>query len=299
MVRAGSAKPALRRQRKASTALAGAAFLFGSTFLVVKDAVSEAEPVPFLAVRFGVAAAVLWPLARRRPGRPGEVHAGLAAGVALGAGYLLQTAGLQDTSSSTSAFITYLLVVIVPLLSAVVLRRPPHRVTVVGLALAVAGLALLTGGGDAGFGRGEALTLGCAVAFAAHIVVLAQVAPEHDPVRLTFIQLLVVGGGCLLPGFALGGYQFAGSAWLAAVGLGVCATALAFVLQVWAQARVGPTRTALLLLLEPVFAAVLGYVAGERLGIGGLAGAVLILAAIVVSEVLGPVLDRRVKITPS
>lgn len=276
-------------------AVVGAALLFGATFLVVKDAVAEAEPLPFLAVRFGVAALVLWPLARRRRAVPGEWRAGTAAGAALGLGYLLQTAGLQHTESSTSAFITYLLVVIVPLLSALVLRRRPHRFTVAGVVLAVAGLALLTGGAGVGFGRGEALTLACAVGFAAHIVVLARVAPHHDVVRLTAIQMVVVGGACLVPGAIWGGYGFGAGPWAAAVGLGVAATALAFLLQVWGQRQVGASRTALILLLEPIAAAVLGALAGERLGIGGWAGAALILVAIVVAEVapMRRAADRR------
>jgi drug/metabolite transporter (DMT)-like permease len=272
------------RRRLADLALVATAFFFGTTFVVVQDAVEEADVLPFLAVRFLIAAALLAPIARRRPGRPGEWRAGAVAGGALLVGYVFQTAGLQYTTSSVSAFITYLLVVFVPILSALVLRRPPTVQTVIGIAVAVVGLFLLTGASGVGFGRGEALTVGCALAFAAHILVLAEVAPTHDPFRLTAVQVVVVGGACLLPGLLTGGYGFPAEAWLAAAYTGVAATAVAFCLQTWAQRVVGPSRTALVLLLEPVFAAGLGYAVGDRLGIGGVVGATLILAAVVMTE---------------
>jgi len=274
-----------------TVALAAAALLFGSTFLVVKDAVEEVGVVPFLAARFLVAAATLAPLAHRRPRAPGVLRAGTLAGVALAGGYLFQTFGLRSVSSSVSAFITYLLVVFVPVLSAALLRRRPRATTVAGIVLATAGLALLTGGG-VGLGTGELLTLGCAVLFAVHIVLLADFAPRHDTVTLNLVQLAVVGAALAVPGLFGGGYHFPPGVWLAVAYTGVVVTAAAFMLQVWGQRAVGPARTALVLLLEPVFAALLGYLAGERLGAGGVAGAALILAGILVSEV-GPAVRSR------
>lgn len=282
---------------RAHAAVLAAAVLFGTTFVVVRDAVDDVAVVPFLAVRFLIGAAVLAPFAvRSRPGAVaagsdgGVVGAGVACGLVLLAGYLFQTVGLQYTTAPVSAFVTYLLVVIVPVISSVVLRRRPGTATVTGVVVAAAGLVLLTGG-RAGIGRGELLTLGCAVAFAVHIVLLAELAPRFDSVRLTAVQLLVVGGLCLAPGAFLGGYAFPVEAWLAAAFTGAAVSALAFFLQVWGQRRVGPTRTSLLLMLEPVAAAALGHVTGERLGARGVAGAVLILAGIVVAE--APVARRR------
>ncbi len=144
----------------------------------MQGAVERVEPIPFLAVRFLIAAAVLWLIARRRPSNAHEVRDGIVAGAALLLGYVLQTTGLQYTSSATSAFITYLLVVFVPVLGFVLLGRRPHPVTLAGIAVAVVGLVLLTdpggGGASAGFGKGELLTLGCAIAFAGHVVILAR-----------------------------------------------------------------------------------------------------------------------------
>ena len=183
---------------------------------MVQDAIERVEPIPFLAVRFSVGAAVLWPIARRRPASPGEWRDGTARGLALLTGYVLQTIGLQYTDSATSAFLTYLLVVFVPVLGFVVHRRRPHPVTLAGIAVAVVGMVLLTdpggSGATAGFGRGEVLTLGCAVAFAAHVVVLGTTARRHDPFRLTAIQVSFVGLACAGPGAVLGGYRFPAAA---------------------------------------------------------------------------------------
>ncbi|HEV7887064.1 MAG TPA: DMT family transporter [Acidimicrobiales bacterium] len=268
---------------RAHLAVAAAAVLFGTTFLVVKDAVEVAPVASFLGVRFMVGALLLVPAARGR-WEPGVVRAGVACGAALATGYLFQTVGLQYTSSSMSAFVTYLLVVIVPVLSAVWLRRRPDGPVVLGVVLAVAGLVALTGG-LSGLGRGEVLTLGCALAFAVHILLLAGFAPRFDTAALNVVQLAVVGGACLAIGLFTGGYGFAGRAWVAALYTGAATTALAFTLQVWGQRRVGPSRTSLLLMIEPVSAAVLGAATGEHLGLHGVAGAVLILLGIVVAEV--------------
>lgn len=274
---------------RADLALAVAAFLFGSTFLVMKDAVEDVEPVPFIVVRFAIGALVLLPLALRLE-RPSStiVRDGAGAGLALAAGYLFQTVGLQYTSSSVSAFLTYLLVVFVPLLSAALLRRPPLPSTLAGVGLAVGGLIALTAGagdgGGIGLGRGELLSIACAVAFAVHIVVLGAVATKHDIVVLNCAQFAVVAGVLFVPGLLAGGYGFPGSAWWAAIYTGVVVSAVAFALQLYGQRRVSPSRTALVLMLEPVFAALLGWIDGERLGAIGALGAGLILAGILLSE---------------
>lgn len=285
-------------QRRGDLALIGAAICFGATFVVVQDAVARVEPIPFLGVRFAVAAIVLWPLACRRAATRHERPHGLVSGVALTVGYVLQTIGLQYTGSATSAFITYLLVVFVPVFGFVLLRRRPHRVTLVGIVVAVVGLVLLTdpggGGTTTGFGRGELLTLGCAVAFAAHLVILGETAHRHDPIRLAAIQVTVVAVTCAIAGVWLGGYAFPSSALAAAAAAAVLATALAFVLQVFGQRTVPPSRAALLLLLEPVVAGLLAAVRGDGLTPTQLGGAVLILLAVAATETLPERLDRRV-----
>jgi drug/metabolite transporter (DMT)-like permease len=290
---------------QADAALVVAAFFFGTTFIVVQDAVERVAPLPFLAVRFLIGAAVLGIVAHRRTaagraqgetgpsGTPGELRDGVVAGLLLLTGYVFQTVGLQHTTAATSAFITYMLVVFVPFISFATTRRPPHPVTLVGVVLAVAGLVLLTGGVDTGFGRGEALTLGCAVAFAAHLVFLGDVAGRHDPVRLTTVQLATVGLACLLPAAVQREFDLDGSALAAAAFTGVFATAVAFLAMVWAQRVVSPSRAAIILLLEPVFAALLSALIDEPLTAATVAGGGLILIAVLLAEVVTPMLAGR------
>jgi drug/metabolite transporter (DMT)-like permease len=270
--------------------------LFGSTFVVVKSAVAESGPIPFLAARFLFGGLVLLPLARRDHSQPGELRAGVWCGLSLLAGYVFQTVGLQYTSASVSAFITYLLVVIVPVISAFTLRRAPRSATVAGIVVATAGLFLLSGG-TTHLGRGELLTLGCAVCFAVHVVLVAEYAPRYSILRLTAVQLLVVGGACLVPGAFLGGYRFGASAWFAAIYTAVGVSALALLLQSWGQRRVGPSHASLLLMIEPVAAAVLGWLLHEHLGGRGIVGAALILAGIAISEIrlFGPRRHLRIE----
>lgn len=288
----------VRREVRGALLLATAGLLWGSTFLVMQRAIETAEPVPFLGARFLVAAAALAPLALRRPSGGGEVRLGFLAGLVLASAYLLQTFGLRATTTSTSAFVTYLLVVIVPVMVGVVDQRWPGRRLVVGVVLAVGGLWLLSGSGGDAFDRGEVLTVGCAVAFAAHLVVVGRTTGRLDPVRFTFVQVLTVGVVCAVPGLWLGGYDLGAGAWVAALFTGLLATSIAFLCMVAGQRTVPSSRAALILLVEPVSAAILGVATGEELGGRGLAGAALILAAILTVEVL-PLLRGEVAEDPA
>ena len=264
---------------------------FGATFPVTKEALGEVGPYAVVGLRFLLGGLVLLPFALRRPSAPRTERAAVGwASLWLLAGYVSLTVGLQETTSTAAAFICYLLVVIVPVLSAVVLRKVPSAPVVVGVALATAGLFLLAGDGLR-LGRGEALVLVSAFAFAVHILVLDRFAEQVDVLRLACFQLLVVGVGALIPaalrgeltGLGLG--PLAACAFLAAAGVG------GLVLQIAGQRSVGPSRTSLLLMLEPVLAALGGYLIGERIPPLGFVGAALILIGIVVSE--AP-LDRSV-----
>lgn len=276
--------------RRGHLAVVAAALCFGSTFPVTKEALGDTGPYALVAIRFLVGGLVLVPFARRRPGSAAERRAVAWCSLALFAGYVLLTVGLQETSSTAAAFICYLLVVIVPVLSAVLLRRLPSGPVAVGVVVCTAGLFLLAGDGLR-LGTGEVLVLGCAFAFAVHILLLDRFATDVDVVRLAAFQLVAVGLAALVPA-AIGG-ELAGLSggsvlaclFLAAAGLG------GLLLQIAGQRSVGPTRTSLLLMLEPVLAAVGGYAIGERIAPLGFAGAALILVGIAVSELP---LDQRV-----
>jgi drug/metabolite transporter (DMT)-like permease len=258
--------------------------LFGSTFVIMRDSVDAASPTAFLSARFGIGAAALLVLAARRTSMPaGVVRPAVITGVALLVGYVLQTVGLQYTKTSTSAFITYLLVVLVPVFTALEHRAWPNARLMFALAVTTTGLWFLTGGVDR-VGKGEVLTLGCAAAFALHIMLVGRWANRFDVAWFIGLQLVVVSLGCFIPGLVQGGFAFGWVAWRGALFTGIGASAVALSLQARGQSILPPTRTALLLMLEPVSAAVIGYLVGERLGVGGVAGAALILGGVMLAE---------------
>lgn len=246
---------------------------------------SASLPYALVTIRFLCGGALALPWALRRPPAAGEGRAALTCAVPLLAGYLLLTVGLQYTTSAVSAFLSYLLVVIVPVITAFTLRRLPSWPVLVGIVLSVAGLRLLTGGAS-GFGLGEALSLGAALAFAVHVIALGHVAPRMDAVRLTSFQLFAVGAAALPVALAVDGLSLPAAALAGAVGVAI-ANVAGLVLQTVGQRDVSPSRAALLLMVDPVVAAAGGYLLGERLGFGGLAGAALILAGIAAAETVG------------
>lgn len=279
------------RRHGVQAALIGVAAVWGGTFVVVKDAVSLYPLYAFLALRFAIAVvafAAVFPSSVRRL-TASTAGVGLLAGVFLCAGYVFQTWGLQDTSASKAAFITGMFVVITPALQAVVLRRPPKALTLLGVALAVGGLWLLSGGGPGGWTVGDTRVLLCALAYSAHFIVLGGIGHRHEVLPLTLVQLATVAVVCGAISVAVEpiGLPAHGSVWVALVVTGVFASAVAFAVQTYAQRFLSPTKTALILITEPAFGGLFGWFAGDRLGIGGVAGSGLILIGMVIAELVG------------
>jgi drug/metabolite transporter (DMT)-like permease len=248
---------------------------------VVKSALDAIEPVEFIAWRFLIGALALLALAVPR-GKAIWTH-GVFAGVALFCGYALQTAGLQFSTASNSALITGLYVVLTPFIASTLTRRWPSPWVVSAAVASFAGVALLTGIDHLGLGRGELLTVGCALAFAIHIVILAHYAHRHPVIPFTMVQTGVTATLAFVYAvFVEGGVQLPDSSvWaaLALTGLGV--TGGAYLLQVWAQTIVGPDTAAIVLAAEPAFGVAAGWVVlEERMDVAGWIGAGLIVAAI-------------------
>jgi drug/metabolite transporter (DMT)-like permease len=277
------------RRLRADAALVGNTVVWGATFVLVKFALADISPLLFLALRFTLASLALLVLFRRRwSARWPEIRAGALIGFFLFSGYVLQTAGLQFTSAPKSAFITGLTSVIVPLLAALVYRIRPQASELLGVAIAVVGLGLMTLTGPLGsVNRGDLLTVGCAVAFAAHIVTLGHYSGK---IRFESISVIQVTTAALLAGTLFWWAETQRLVWRPAVVsailvTGLLATAAAFTIQAWAQRFTSSTRTALLYMLEPVFAWLTSYLlAGEGLAPRGAAGAALILGGVVLVE---------------
>ena len=272
-------------------ALVVVAAVWGGTFVMVKDAVARYPLYSFLGLRFTIAVLafiVVMPAALRQL-RGRTLGAGLLAGVFLTAGYVFQTWGLQDTSASKAAFITGMFVVITPIMQAVVLRRIPRRWTILGVVLAVLGLWLISGGSGSAWTVGDTRVLLCAVAYSAHLIVLGGVSDRHDLRALTLVQLAVVAIVTTVIALLTEKPTLPGDVgvWAALLVTGIFASAFAFAVQTYAQRFLSPTKTALILITEPAFGGLFGWIAGDRLGIGGMAGSALILTGMVVSEVVG------------
>ena len=280
------------RRFAAEGALVAAAFFFGVTFPLVHNALEDVTPFAYLVLRFGVAIVVLAPFAiaivrRRGDDRRLLVRVGLVAGLFMFGGYATQTVGLQYTTPSTSAFITGLYVMFTPFIEGVLQRAWPGPRVFVSVVLATIGLYLLTGADLGGVGRGELLTLACAFLFAIWIVYQGAYAARLHPIPFTSMQMvtLVLVG---LPVMARQGVgELNGQVWFAIIFTGIACSAVALSLQLWGQRRIPPSRAALILLMEPVFAGLAGYVDGERLGAVEIIGAFVILVAIAIAE-LGP-----------
>jgi len=266
--------------------------VWGATFVVVREAVARVPPSAFIAVRFLAAAALLAALRPRQALRPdrGLAAAGVVAGLALFAGYTLQTVGLQYTSASSAGFITGLAVVLTPLLGALLLRQRPGRWPATGALLAAAGLALLTLERFE-VRRGDLLVLGCAFAFATHILLLGRYSPRHASYQLAVVQLATTGVLALAWAGAAGDLRLPGSpqVWFALAVTAVLASAGGFLVQTRAQRDVSPTRTAIIFTMEPVFAALFAFwLAGEHLAARGWLGAACIVAGMLVAALGRP-----------
>jgi drug/metabolite transporter (DMT)-like permease len=280
-------------RRRAELALVFNVVIWGTTFVLVKSALRGVSPVLFLALRFSLATLALMALFRGQWKRRGRVTvkmlaAGGLTGFFLFAGYLLQTLGLQLTTPPKSAFLTGLSVVMVPLLAALVYRIRPQASEVLGIVVATFGMGLMTLEGPIGsIGRGDLLTFGCAVAFAAHIVTLGHFSERMGYELLSLTQ---VGAAALSSLSLFWWVETPRIQWhplvLWAIGItGLLATALAFTIQAWAQQYTTATRTALIYAVEPVVAWATSFVvAGETLSGRAAAGAALILGGVILVE---------------
>jgi drug/metabolite transporter (DMT)-like permease len=265
-------------------------FIWGSTFVIVKRALEDASPLPFMSLRFTSAGLLLlWLLARGRVD-PRTVLPSSILGVFLFGGYLFQTFGLVYTTPSKSAFVTGCSVILVPLILLLYGFRL-RGANLAGAALGLAGIYLMVlPAGPGGVNRGDVLTLGGAICFAVHIVLVGRYAQRHSFLHLAPVQILVVG---VLATLALPFDRDRKLDWTtdlvgALLVTAVLATAFAFAVQNWAQQYTPSAHTALIFALEPVFAALSSwFVLGERLSGRVVLGSVLILGGMAVSGTLG------------
>ncbi|MCM3243512.1 MULTISPECIES: DMT family transporter [Cytobacillus] len=276
------------------------AFVWGTTFVLVQNAIAFLEPFSFNGVRFFMAAFLLggWLVIFEREQlkkiNKKLLISGIIMGLFLFIGYAFQTIGLLHTTSSKAGFITGLSVVMVPVFSFMLLKIKPGFNAIIGVSIATAGLYLLTMTDKVSLNIGDAYVLICAVGFALHIIFTGKYSSKYPALLLTVIQ---VGTVALLSGI----FAFFTENWQQAFETGVLfktnvvtalivtslfATALAFFAQTAFQKFTTPTRVALIFAMEPVFAAAAGFMwANERLSFSALTGCLLIFAGMVFAEI--------------
>jgi drug/metabolite transporter (DMT)-like permease len=252
---------------------------WGSTFFMIKDVVTRLPVPDLLTIRFAIAALALAVVAGPRLRMSTlTLRRGLLLGLLYGIAQLLQTFGLAHTAASVSGFLTGLYVVLTPLLSAMILRtRIPPAVWAASV-LATVGLGVLSLQGFA-IGYGELLTVASAVVYALHIVALGRMSEPGTALQLSVVQMATIAVVCGVAA-APGGIQLPASGidWAIVIYLALIAGALTMVLQTWAQARVEASRAAVIMAMEPVWAAAFAVAFGGesltgRMIIGG--GAIL------------------------
>ncbi|GHC77753.1 DMT family transporter [Limoniibacter endophyticus] len=285
-----SARKSLRLHfSRQELALIAITIVWGGTFLAVQHAMTVSGPMAFVGFRFAVAALALalfsLPVLKGLTWR--EFFAGTAIGSMIFIGYALQTVGLQTISSSKSAFITAMYVPLVPLLQWAVFRRPPRLMSWLGVSFAFAGLILLAGpeAGQVGFELGEILTLIGALGIAAEIILIGLFAGSVDSRRITIVQLATAAviSFAMMPAVGEAMPSFSWTLVLLAGGLGLASAIIQLIMN-WAQKSVSPTRATVIYAGEPVWAGIVGRIAGERLPVLALAGGALIVIGVIVSE---------------
>jgi len=279
----------LSKQLQSDIVLTLVTMIWGSTFIIVKNAIQSLPVYNFLFIRFLLAFLLLAAIFYKKLIRVDKntLTAAILIGTMLFLGYAFQKMGLLYTTASKSGFITGFSVVLVPILEAVLLKRKPTKAATLGVVLAFIGLILLTTNIDFKINVGDFLTLLCAFAFAMHIVLISKYAVKMDTHLLATIQIGMVA---LLSGIVSFIFEkpfipVSLDVWAAIVITGVFATAFAFVAQNTMQAYTTATHTALIFSLEPVFAALAAYlIAGETMSLRALIGGAFMLTGIILSE---------------
>lgn len=283
------------KAKLATLVLLGITACWGSTFFLIHDLLDRVPAVDFLAVRFSIAGVLLLVVAPKAVARlsPTARRQAAVLGGLYGVAQILQTIGLAHTPASVSGFITGMYVVATPLFAAVLLRNRITRLTWGAVLLAFGGLAILTLDSprilDGSIGYGEALTFVAAMLYALHIVGLGAWSNVQDALGMSILQVVMVAVICLVAS-APGGIVLPdnGRDWLSVLYMAVFPAALALLGQTWAQAHLSATRTAIVMSMEPVFAAFFAVLlGGESVTVRMLTGGVLVLAAMLLVE-LGP-----------
>jgi len=265
--------------------------IWGITFVMVKDALNDADPFMFAFLRFGLAFLIgsLFAYNKIESITINELVAGLVCGFTLFAGYAFQNYGLMETTPSKSAFITSVSVIMVPVILFLFRIHIVKMKIWISTFLAVVGLYILLDPTGTGLNFGDILTFGCALSFAVHVIFQDRYLTKGvDVVNFFLTQMLFITIFSFIAAMLFEGntFYFTDRLLIAVIVTGILATFVCFTLMIWAQTILDANQTAILLSLEPVFAALFStFVAAEILGFYGWVGGVIIVVAVISSNI--------------
>jgi drug/metabolite transporter (DMT)-like permease len=280
--------------------------IWGGTFALIKNALTDISPLLFLGIRFLLAAAILFPFIFNilRKTDKNTFIAGSILGLFYFLGFATQTIGLNYTTATKSGFITGTFVVIIPILQIIIEKKKPKWYNVVSIILVMIGLIFLSSSGDnlfqflnelgSDFNIGDFLTLICSVLFAFQVVYVDVFTKKYDYMPMVFIQLLITGLGGFLGSFILSSFGLEAvkitlnsSVIFALIYTSVFASIIATILQLKFQKVVSPTKAGIIYSFEPIMAAVLAFfIVGEKISKFGMFGGVFIVIGLLLSEIL-------------
>lgn len=275
--------------------------IWGGSFITVQYGLNFSSPIMFVALRFAAAAIAVSLLSIKylKNFNLKEVFAGAVIGLTIALGYGTQTIGLQSISSSESAFLTALYVPLVPILMWIIFRKKPYIMTWIGCLFAFIGLVFLTGNGfqSIQLNFGQIITIIGSIAIALEIIYIGYFAGKVNVRRVTVLQLIFASLFCFIASPILGEEGFPNFSWtLTAIlcGLGLASACIQLVMN-WAQQSVDSSQAAIIYAGEPVWAALIGRIAGERLPFLALIGGALVVLGVLLSELKPTVLKKLFK----
>ena len=287
----------MKHKLRGSIALGAATVIWGSTFIAQSVGMDHIGPMTFLAVRNALAVPFLMLLAFLFDRKKKDYFklwtnkklwvSGFSCGLALFAAASLQQIGMVYTAAGKSGFLTAMYIVLVPVLGLFFKKKPTINIWF-SVALAVAGLYLLSCAGVSKVNIGDLLLLGCALAFAVQIILIDKAGADLDGLRLNCIQSLVVAaiaGGCMIL-FESPNLKAICASWLPISYAGILSTGVAYSLQILGQKHLPPAPASLIMSLESVFAVLCGWlILHERLSPWEIMGCILVFAAVILSQI--------------
>lgn len=288
---------------------------WGSTFVIVKQALNDVSSLLFVSIRFSIAAAILFPVFLWKKKKEDKliIWPGVFLGIWLFLGFIVQTMGLKLTTATKSGFITGIFVVLIPFFQIFIEKKKPSRGTIIGIALVFAGLFFLSSSGNSvagflnslgnDFNLGDFLTLLCAIFFAIQVVYISKYSRKYSVPTLLFSQLITVSVLSFLFTFIFSAagiepvkFEFNSYVIFSLLFTAIIATLVNIGLQTKYQKAISSSKAGIIYSFEPLFSAVLAFfVLNEKIGNFGYLGSALIFAGLILSEVYDNIFNKNGK----